>query len=107
MKEYIERDAALAAVCIGCCECDVENPFACEGCAERTEMLKIPSADVAPVVHGEWLGRHGDGGYDDYYCSVCGMYEEGTRNPKLLGNYCSNCGAKMDGGKQDVKNKKC
>ena len=52
-------------------------------------------AKTKPVVRAEWIGRHGLGGYDDYKCSACGMYEEGTRNPNLLGNYCSYCGALM------------
>jgi hypothetical protein len=55
-----------------------------------------PAADVVEVKHGEWIGRCGTGQYDDYYCSLCGMYEEGTRNRKFLGKYCPNCGAKMD-----------
>ena len=50
---------------------------------------------VKEVIYGEWIGRHDFGGYDDYRCSVCGMYEEGTRNPNLLGKYCSYCGATM------------
>lgn len=49
------------------------------------------------VKTGKWLGRHGLGGYDDYSCSICGKYEEGTRNPDLLGKYCSYCGALMEG----------
>jgi len=56
--------------------------------------------EVEIVRHGEWVGRRGNGGYDDYYCSICGVYEEGTNNPKFLGKYCPNCGAKMDGGKE-------
>ena len=49
-----------------------------------------------PVIHGKWIGRHGRGGYDDYKCSVCGVYDTCTSNPRLLGNYCPNCGVKMD-----------
>ena len=56
-----------------------------------------PTADVVEVKHGEWIGRCGTGQYDDYYCSHCNMYEEYTRNKRLLGKYCSYCGARMDG----------
>lgn len=56
------------------------------------QIIKYPL-----VKTGKWLGKHGLGGYDDYSCSVCGKYEEGTRNPNLLGKYCSYCGALMEG----------
>ena len=59
-------------------------------------IKNAPTVDVVEVRHGKWVGRCGSGQYDDYSCSLCGMYEEGTRNRRLLGNYCSNCGAKMD-----------
>ena len=53
----------------------------------------IPAADVAPVVHGEWLLRHE--GYGHYWeCSSC------HKNPCIYvtkdTRYCPNCGAKMD-----------
>lgn len=60
-------------------------------CAAR-EISELPSADVAPVVHGRW-----DDSFDGItpYCSVCGRsHRMMTRTP----NYCPNCGAKMDGG---------
>lgn len=55
----------------------------------------VPTVDVAPAVHGEWLLRHeGHGHY--WECSVC------HKNPCIYvtkdTNYCPNCGAKMDGG---------
>ena len=72
-----------------------DNPYAIE---IITEINWAPDVNAAEIIHGEWVGRRGSGGYDDYYCSVCGVYEEGTSNPKYLGNYCPNCGARMDGG---------
>ena len=44
---------------------------------------KQPTADVAPVVHGEWLVG------DPYMCSVCEKMANDTTP------YCPNCGAKM------------
>jgi rubrerythrin len=65
-------------------------------CAVDCELSTLAIVEVADhTVHGKWVGRCKSGQYDDYYCSVCGTYEEGTRNRKLLGNYCPNCGAKM------------
>lgn len=61
-------------------------------------VLNAPTIDYAPVVHGEWLLRHvGHGHY--WECSECHtnpcIYV--TENTK----FCPNCGAKMDGGKDD------
>ena len=58
---------------------------------------EIPAADVAPVVHGEWILRHvGHGHY--WECSVC------HTNPCIYvtenTNYCPSCGALMDGKEQ-------
>ncbi len=65
-----------------------------------------PAADVAPVVHGEWLNIDGD--YTFAACSICEIaYEAATEEEAEKGlwdafmcsyRYCPNCGAKMDGG---------
>ena len=47
----------------------------------------IPSADVQPVVHGEWKWRNGG------ECSKCGFH-----NDNFDYNFCPNCGADMRGG---------
>ena len=52
------------------------------------------AADVAKVVHGEWL-KHGLGTHQ-WFCSVC----EGKESAKRP--YCPRCGAKMDGEKEGV-----
>ena len=50
-----------------------------------------PTVDAVEVVHGYWgTDRFG---LDRSICSVCGACYEGDG-----GNYCRNCGAKMDGG---------
>lgn len=51
---------------------------------------KIPAADVAPVVHGRWI-MHDDEFGLTCECSACHIETMGD------GNYCPNCGAKMDG----------
>ena len=57
----------------------------------------VPSADVAPVVHGEWIVTKTEHGWNcaeyptEYTCSVCGRTEP-QEEP-----YC-HCGARMDGG---------
>lgn len=86
-KEYIERDAAVAFL---------ENMAASRYLIQSFEdKEKFPAADVAPVVHGEWIPivsyYHGkpDG---RYYCSECHRVET------MKGIYCRLCGALMDGG---------
>ena len=59
-------------------------------------LATAPAADVAPVVHGEWMLKETiirSPFAKNAYCSVC--YEETI----CQYNYCPNCGAKMDGGK--------
>ena len=48
----------------------------------------FPTADVVPLVHGEWV-------YDEFdipHCSECGH----EVMPNLISPFCPNCGAKMD-----------
>ncbi len=52
-------------------------------------IMKVPAADVALVVHGEWLCAETDDG-QFFLCSVCNDKEHWESN------YCPNCGAKMD-----------
>ena len=59
---------------------------------------KQPTADVEEVKHGEWKS-----GNDLYYrvnCSLCGYEHYLGAFYQYSGNYCPNCGAKMDGGKK-------
>ena len=54
----------------------------------RDVIRGVPTADVAPVVHGRMV----DAGGFFFRCSECdGLFPFG-------GNYCPNCGAMMDGG---------
>ena len=57
----------------------------------RQNIMDIPAADVAPVRHGRWI-MHDDEFGLTCECSVCHIETMGD------GNYCPNCGAKMDGG---------
>ena len=90
MKEYIEREALLK---------EEQEIYHWNGTNDiygdfiSSEIVRtFPVADVAPVVHGEWIHKNGE-----LYCSVCGgealMDEVYYESP-----YCPDCGAKMDGG---------
>lgn len=58
---------------------------------------RIPAADVAEVVHGQWIK-------DDFLSDDVNNAEKCSQCGELIGwfgnlpNYCPNCGAKMDGG---------
>ena len=61
-------------------------------------ILYAPTVDAVEVVHGEWgeiYTCHGERLWG-YKCSQC---EQDNPNKS---NYCPNCGAKMDGGNEDV-----
>lgn len=67
-------------------------------CYGRDDTLiiidRIPTADVARVVHGEWVDGRYHVRYRDSYeekCSVCGEWSLEYCKP-----YCPNCNAKMD-----------
>lgn len=67
----------------------------------RQALENAPVADVAPVVHGEWLRISDDDQYEgEYYCSVCNA-EEFFFGNALFAPFCWHCGAKMDGGKEE------
>ena len=53
-----------------------------------SDIDNMPSADVAPVVHGEWLCAETD---DEQFflCSVCNDKEYWESN------YCPNCGTEQ------------
>lgn len=60
----------------------------------------IPAADVAPVVHGRWIDKQEDDLTEGMWrCSACGEdFYFSEDNPNEYGaNYCTSCGAKMDG----------
>lgn len=100
-KEYIERDElheTILSAYITAELCGFEL-------SKDVVLLAIeqqPAADVKPVARGKW--------HDCYHrlmpncyvasCSSCGKKHEYIGGSFL--NYCPNCGAKMDGGRDDV-----
>lgn len=96
MAEYIERKAALDAVHKWCDPCG----------AAVEAVLSVPAADVAPVVHGQWISLT-ECSNAGVYCSICHkkVYKEDyawcNRKNKVRSSYCPHCGAKMDGGDEN------
>lgn len=121
--EYISREAALKAVAsqYGPCRSPAQNRLLDE---IRIKIRRIPAADVAEVVHGtpvtevrtrtivgyhEEIGVlagdrstlyrrnmvHADIPYDN--CPICG-----ATLCSRWHNFCGKCGARMDGGNDNV-----
>ena len=88
MKEYIEREAVV----------NLREEFwkdRCDYMAVRvTNIMNIPAADVAPIVHGEWIEHGNWWGHIEYKCSAC----KGQTFDASEFAYCPHCGAMMRGG---------
>lgn len=104
MADYIEREALMRRIKeIHCAECDSYHGVRCRACWVDDTLDYVdcePAADVVEVRHGEWLVE-----YDKYWkkwriiCPYC--KNEYTSITKHLKNYCSHCGAKMDGERKE------
>ena len=70
----------------------------------KSYIQKLPAADVQEVKHGHWIAEirglyHGINLLDDKNFKGLSMYSCSKCGEKVIfkGNYCPNCGAKMDG----------
>lgn len=74
-------------------------------CAVISLINGAEKAEVEPVRHGRWIDKQEDDMTEGMWrCSVCGedfyFLED---NPSEYGaEYCSACGARMDGGAENV-----
>lgn len=87
MAEYIEREAAIRVV-------NGHSSLTMTRSSLIDSISKLPAADVAPVVHGEWEIVVGSNGKEYMVCTRCRVSQDLTG----VFTYCPNCGAKMDGG---------
>ena len=102
-KVYVEKRAALNAICKACDRQhpdDKENcPQKFAGCMEFYNVFELPAADVEPVRHGHWIRPFPTTTKSyKYICSLCGMTNYFIGN--AVGKSCSHCTAKMDGGEK-------
>lgn len=90
MADYIDREQAIEALCIGCLDGCSKH------CAEYTRLKSVPSADVRVNVHGEWKKTNPHLGHEYiWYCSNCGQDCMETIMGKPKWNFCPNCGSRM------------
>jgi len=84
MSEYIERGALLG---------EIRKHFETIGANAERLVTRFPTADVEPVVRGEWVSIPSSDLSTGcaYECSVCKKMRYGSYMP----NYCQCCGAKM------------
>lgn len=87
MDEYIKRETAVRAVMAA------KWVDGSDGAMAMEIVASPAAADVAPVVHGQWVTyyRSGTTVAEGYVSTCCDMWN----NRKS--DYCPNCGAKMDG----------
>lgn len=100
MKEYIERAVAVNKFENYRRDCEEENDERAAQIFEDciSELMAIPSSDVAEVRHGRWnpeicesiSKRNRLIEYKVYSCSLCGR-----SNGRVKKKYCPNCGALM------------
>ncbi len=104
MAEYIEREAVLKIV-------DRRVDLNAKTKPMFQELISLPAADVAPLVHGRWVYDKNatDWGIGGYVCSECKNKNNNLPCNKVKSalmfsgaRYCPNCGAKIAGGDNDA-----
>lgn len=95
-KTYVLLDDVIAH--IASCERSKMLPVECSAI---TLIKNIPAADVMEVRYGKWINAYPEIEPNPMFmygiCSVCGF--EQSVSDKL--KYCPNCGAKMEGVKNE------
>lgn len=98
MDEYIQRSYIRKMAMF-------EMAYTMETETDAAVVLRMiddaPATDVAPVVHARWIhSRYEDCSeqFELVKCSQCNHEAYAMAFYVRGGNYCPNCGAKMDGG---------
>ena len=111
MSRYIDADALIADIeeryCKPCKEKGEDyNEVRCRACwvddaIDEVDGFGDNAIDAVSVVHGEWIFKPtfpndtSEFPMGHLECSICGSWHSNSKPC----NFCDNCGAKMDGGK--------
>ena len=101
MAEYIDKQAFNDAIR----EAIRKYPSTFYNGLETSRRIAhdMDAADVQPVRHGRWKPYDLTYGRSIYYCTACNHSAEvPTVLDAPIFNYCPNCGAKMDGGENNI-----
>lgn len=99
MSDYIDRQAAIDAICEHGTNLERRGITVLSVANVKQIMVdlleNLPSAEVEPVKHGRWTPvTNGRGGFE---CSMCHSYAPSYQDGvEWLSRYCPNCGAKME-----------
>lgn len=88
MAEYITKEEALNAVE------DAMELTSSEYDMIAEKINNVPAVDVAPVKHGRWIEEESE-------IIICSGCNKGYNLVPRFTHYYPNCGAKMDGGKDE------
>ena len=112
MAEYIEREKVYETLKAALDEIDnLSGLFSQDyirGCRNTlgiviNDMQKIPTADIRPERHGQWIDIDKQNVWGDdepvnlFRCSACKISTETRKDHIDRYHFCPNCGAKMDG----------
>ena len=87
MDDYISREAAYKTLTEY-----YHHSSGVQHTVLREALNRVPTADVRPVKHGEWI-VDGNGDYQLIECDQC--HAQMWNHQKELPNYCYECGADM------------
>lgn len=99
MTEYTKIETARVIICDFCNQLYSDEPCEPADC-DWLRMLEEDAADVAPVRHGKWAHSRYENCSEQFEivkCSCCGHEAYAMAFYVRGGNYCPNCGARMDG----------
>ena len=88
MSRYINADEIVYSDVT-----DENRPAAGARITYKGQINRIPTADVAPVVHGHWITVYREDGTKADKCSVC---TDAVKYFDYKYGWCPHCGAKMD-----------
>lgn len=78
------------------------------GTVDCNDIARFPTIEAKPVKHAQWILDTTYPGKKKtiYFCSRCGHWQAHRKNREpsmdaMYMRFCPECGARMDGGKQD------